>query len=276
MSPLLASQGDSACFEYKGTTAPLWLVDHTHTPRTAQVLNSESTKHRRSIDRSWSQVTMKIAWLVSAVTLLATLGQAYPLAQETNPKPAGDGASVQNVDGCPDIIIVFARGTSEPGNIGIIVGPQLLDAVKTAAEGKSVGMQGVSYAATFYGFLAGGDKDGGGNMTKVTTDFVNKCPNSNVVISGYSQGAQVTHLAAQGLSADVQAKISSAVVFGDPLEGQPIQGVPKEKTLSVCRDGDTICRSAGTLILIPHLEYDQDVGKAAQFILGQIKSRRSA
>ncbi|KAL8359035.1 hypothetical protein RB601_008113 [Gaeumannomyces tritici] len=136
-------------------------------------------------------------------------------------------------------------------------------------------MQGVNYEASFYGFLAGGDKDGGGNMTKITTDFVNKCPNSNIVVSGYSQGAQVTHLAAQAMSPDVPAKISSAVVFGDPLDGKPIQGVPKEKTLSICRDGDPIYRSAGTLVLIPHLQYDQGAGKAAQFVVSQMKTRRS-
>ncbi|KAL8387345.1 hypothetical protein RB595_009972 [Gaeumannomyces hyphopodioides] len=143
--------------------------------------------------------------------------------------------------------------------------------MQKAANGKSVGMQGVDYNATFYGFFVGGDQDGATNMAKITTDLVNRCPSSNVAMTGYSQGAQLLHLASQAMPADVMNKVSSVVMFGDPNYGQPVQGVPAERTLSICKDGDTICRK-DTLILIPHLLYEQDVDQAAQFIMSKIRT----
>jgi len=43
-----------------------------------------------------------------------------------------------------------------------------------------------------------------------------KCPTTKVVISGYSQGGQIVHNAAKQLPEDVAAKISAAIIFGDP------------------------------------------------------------
>lgn len=70
----------------------------------------------------------------------------------------------KNAKGCADMIIVFARGTTEAGNVGSIVGPPLLAAVKSAAGGKTVAMQGVDYPANIPGFLAGGDRQGSAVM----------------------------------------------------------------------------------------------------------------
>ena len=49
-------------------------------------------------------------------------------------------------------------------------------------------------------------------------DAFTKCPNTKVVISGYSQGAMLVHNAAKQLSTDVAGKISAAVTFGDPCK----------------------------------------------------------
>lgn len=43
-----------------------------------------------------------------------------------------------------------------------------------------------------------------------------QCPNTQVVMSGYSQGAQVVHLAAADLPAATMAKVSAVVTYGDP------------------------------------------------------------
>ncbi|KAL8306314.1 hypothetical protein RB597_003139 [Gaeumannomyces tritici] len=206
-----------------------------------------------------------------AATLLATLGLAHPLVAEDAQPPqldARQSRSTENAQGCADMIIVFARGTTEGGNVGTIVGPPLLAAVKQAAGGRTVAMQGVDYPANIPGFLAGGDRQGSAEMAKQVQSFIAKCPGSQVVMSGYSQGGQLVHNAAEQLPAAALQRVSSAVIFGDPKNGQPVAGLGQQKTLVICRQGDNIC-DGGNRILAPHLQYGRDVGKAAEFMVGQ-------
>jgi cutinase len=68
---------------------------------------------------------------------------------------------------CGDVIIVFARGTSEPGNVGSLVGPPFFKEVRErlSAQGKSLAVQGVDdYPADVEGFLKGGDANGSQRM----------------------------------------------------------------------------------------------------------------
>jgi cutinase len=66
---------------------------------------------------------------------------------------------------CADMTIVFARGTTEAGNVGVLVGPPFFDAVKKRMTGSaSLAVQGVNYPADVAGFLERGDKGGGQRM----------------------------------------------------------------------------------------------------------------
>lgn len=70
----------------------------------------------------------------------------------------------------------------------------------------------------------------------------------------YSQGAQVTHLAAQRLTTAIQNRVSAAVVFGDPMDGDGFPGVINGRSITFCNSGDNIC-DGGFLILPAHLTY---------------------
>lgn len=67
---------------------------------------------------------------------------------------------------CNDVTIIFARGTGEAGNVGVLVGPELFDAVLARLSGTSatLAVQGVNYAADVSGFLLGGDPAGSQQM----------------------------------------------------------------------------------------------------------------
>lgn len=66
---------------------------------------------------------------------------------------------------CTEYTVVFARGTTEPGNIGILVGPPLILALEQLVSSSSLTIQGVNnYAATIQGYLEGGDPNGSANM----------------------------------------------------------------------------------------------------------------
>jgi cutinase len=66
---------------------------------------------------------------------------------------------------CKPYTVIFARGTTEPGNVGILVGPPFLKALDIAAGAANVVVQGVNnYAADVQGYLAGGDVKGSADM----------------------------------------------------------------------------------------------------------------
>lgn len=122
---------------------------------------------------------------------------------------------------CAQTIVIFARGTTETGNVGTLTGPPFFQALATAVGGGTTAqlvVQGVDYPADVAGFLAGGDAGGSQLMAQLTQEAVGNCSSSKVVISGYSQGGQLVHNAAALLPADVSAKVAGAVIFGDPRE----------------------------------------------------------
>ncbi|KAJ7292529.1 cutinase [Mycena rebaudengoi] len=178
-------------------------------------------------------------------------------------------APVEERQACSDVIVFFARGTTEAAPIGSIVGPPLQTALRTALGGKSLTFTGVDYAADIAGFLAGGDPTGSRNMANQLTNAAASCPNAALVTSGYSQGGQLVHNSAKLISASVAARIKAAVIFGDPDNGQFVQGVSAANTEIICHLGDNIC-DHGVLVLGPHLTYGLDAGTAASFIASHV------
>ncbi|KAG5733077.1 Cutinase [Termitomyces sp. T112] len=170
---------------------------------------------------------------------------------------------------CSDVTVFFARGTGERGSIGTIVGPPFEAALRTALAGRSLDFKGIPYPASIAGFFNGGSLAGAITMANDVSATANACPDTKIVISGYSQGAQVTHRAAARLSRAVQNRVNAAVVFGDPDNGQPFPGPIQAHELTFCAAGDNIC-AGGILILPPHLSYGADAGKAASFVVSQI------
>lgn len=55
--------------------------------------------------------------------------------------------------GCSDVTLIFARGTCDPGNMGVLVGPPFVAALQSALGGRSLGVQGVDYPASVDGYL---------------------------------------------------------------------------------------------------------------------------
>ncbi|KAH7412618.1 cutinase [Cadophora sp. MPI-SDFR-AT-0126] len=160
--------------------------------------------------------------------------------------------------------VIFARGTTEQGNVGTLSGPPMFDALGKMVGAQNLAVQGVDYPANVRGFLAGGDKKGSAQMAQLVQQAMTSCPDTQVVMAGYSQGGQLVHNAAAMLPKATASKVSSAVIFGDPMNGKPVAGIPAAKTKVICHQGDNIC-AGGNQILMPHLTYSQNAGEAAQF-----------
>lgn len=78
------------------------------------------------------------------------------------------------------------------------------------------------------------------------------------------------HNAADMLSAQDAAFVSSAVIFGDPDNGDSVGKISASDTMVVCHTGDLIC-AGQAVILAPHLTYGRDGADAAQFVVGNMK-----
>lgn len=79
------------------------------------------------------------------------------------------------------------------------------------------------------------------------------------------------HNAAKILPASVMSKVAGAVLFGDPDDGEPVQGLVQNETLVICHKGDLICDH--TAIVTPaHLTYDKNAGEAANFVASRESS----
>ncbi|KAF5361216.1 hypothetical protein D9757_013453 [Collybiopsis confluens] len=195
---------------------------------------------------------------------------------------------------CADVIVIYARGTTETAPIGdsTSVGADLEADLVSALGGKSLSFQGVDYPASILGFLEGGDPQGSTNMATMLTSAATSCPNVSssqetlyrldassdlfpqceqaaIVSSGYSQGGQLVHNSAKQLSAAVSARINAVVIFGDPDDGQAVAGIAASKVDVICHTGDNICQG-GIEVLPPHLDYQMDTPSAAAFIAARV------
>ena len=199
---------------------------------------------------------------------------------------------------CPDIEVIFARGTGEAVGVGG-VGQAFVDAVRTQAGGRSVGVYPVDYAASgnfadrmeIARTVVGGIGDVGSRIEFMAAN----CPDTKLVLGGYSQGAVVTGFATsdvvpagvpadlvpEPLPADVADNVAAVVLFGKPsgeflqrysAPAAAIGPLYADKTLELCAPGDTICEGVfGGGPTVAHALYPVNgmVGQGAAFAVGR-------
>lgn len=202
---------------------------------------------------------------------------------------------------CPDIGVAFARGTAEPPGVGG-VGQRFVDSLRAQVVPRTVGVHGVNYPASnnftggsvFTMNVAEGMRDEANHLQGV----VSVCPNTRMILGGYSQGAVVTALMTSGvLPADVPAdaapppippdvadNVAAVVLFGMPAGWSAVKyGAPTidvgpayaARALELCAPGDTVCSGAPPSgSSAPHQQYAQNgmADQAAAFAAGQLAS----
>jgi len=175
------------------------------------------------------------------------------------------GMPSAHADACPDVDVTYARGTDEPPGIGRI-GQRFVDALRADARGKSVGVYAVNYPAIKdWGTTNQGVADGGGHLRYMAAN----CPNTRLVLAGFSQGASVMTLisddwlppffappfGAQGpLPPSVANHVVAVVLFGLPstvylnsVGAPPIAPGPLylSKVINMCLPDDPVCSIGG-------------------------------
>src|ERR1700752_3724373 len=92
---------------------------------------------------------------------------------------------------CSDIEVVFARATTEPPGVGQ-VGQVFVDTLRSQVGGRTVAVYPVNYPASddFTNSASAGAVDARAHVQSVAAN----CPNTRMVLGGYSQGALVVDL----------------------------------------------------------------------------------
>jgi cutinase len=180
-----------------------------------------------------------------------------------------DGAhSVQSTavaDPCPDIEVVFARGTGEPAGVGG-VGQPFVDSLRSQVGGRSVNVYAVNYPASddYINSVYAGAQDASGHVGYMAAN----CPNTRIVLGGYSQGAAVIDLiTAAPISAwganvpmppEVAGHVAAVAVMGNPSRNLPgggpltaISPLYGAKAIDLCFPFDPVCTQG----FIPQLHY---------------------
>ncbi|KAL2869146.1 cutinase-domain-containing protein [Aspergillus lucknowensis] len=172
-------------------------------------------------------------------------------------------------DGCGDTTVIFARGTCDPSNVGVVTGPWFFKSLdsKLQESGQSLAVDGFEYPASVDGYL-NGSPGNGLKFAEVIKDKLAGCPNTKLVLGAYSQGGMVVHDAAASLDSDTMSKVSAVVIFGDPYSKQPLDNIDTSKVKIFCHEGDNICEN-GPIITFAHLNYALDADAAADFVISQ-------
>jgi len=185
---------------------------------------------------------------------------------------------------CNDIEIVFARGTDEPAGLGV-VGKALVDALRPMVKNQSIGTYAVKYPAS-WDFLqvAAGANDASKRIQSIAAT----CPDSKIVLGGYSQGAAVmdvvttSPVAGLGYTAPLPAAavphVAAVAVFGNPSArfGRPLTILSPDfvaRTADLCNTNDPVCSRGDDFDA--HVRYPQSglVKLAAQWITKNVQQR---
>ncbi|MDA2892567.1 cutinase family protein [Mycolicibacterium sp. BiH015] len=194
-------------------------------------------------------------------------------------------ASAQAAESCSDVEVVFARGTAEPAGLGL-VGQAFVDDLQNALGGRTVSVYAVNYPAS-YDFLQSapvGADDASAHIQATAA----ACPDTSIVVGGYSQGAAVVDLITADSSAAfgfgrpmpqaIADHVAAVAVFGNPSNkiGRPLTAISPlygSKTIDLCNGADPVC-SAGD-DRPAHSQYVQAgfAQQAANFVAGKIDTQ---
>ena len=208
--------------------------------------------------------------------LVRILGIAVVTAGAALAAPIATPAA--SADPCADVGVVFARGTHQGPGLAD-VGQAFVDSLTSQLGGRSVDVYAVNYPANddYHNSATAGGNDAATHIQ----DTVANCPNTRMVLGGYSQGATVIDLATNQMPPSVANHVAAVALFGEPTSGfsdmlwggQPLPAINPAysgKTLSLCAQDDPICSPGGNIMA--HVSYIQSgmTNQAATFAVDKL------
>ncbi len=197
---------------------------------------------------------------------------------------------------CPDAQVIFARGTTEAPGAGP-TGDAFVDSLRSRIGAKSVGVYGVDYPANMDFATA---LDGIVDARAHILSTVANCPNTKLVLGGFSQGAAVMGFVTanevpDGVSPldvpapmppEVADHVVAVALFGKPstrfmkaINDPSIVVGPRyvAKTADLCVDNDLVCDPSGKSFSV-HDKYAETgmVDEGAVFVANRLQASWAA
>jgi cutinase len=197
------------------------------------------------VERNSMSHRLRRSLAAAAVVILAATGLLV------GPSILSDGNAIPSASAaCPQVEVVFARGRMEPPGIGAI-GEPLVGALRAKVH-KNIGVYAVRYPAD-------NQIDVGANdMSAHIQSMAKNCPDTRLVLGGYSLGAAVTDVVLalsfsffgfdNPLPPEMEQKIAAVALFGNgsawvgPITN--FNPVYSERTIELCHGADPICNPA--------------------------------
>ena len=209
-------------------------------------------------------MTRPPAWILVFATLTAAVPTATSAPAAATP--------------CPDVEVLFGRGSNEPPGLGSVGGP-FVDELRARVAPRTVDTAAVDYPASndFQNSVPAGI-DAARSLIESTAA---SCPNTKMVLGGYSQGAAIIEGATDAVSPQVAAHVAATALFGTPrtgfagsLAGRPLPTLAPQlvaNSIDQCNQGDPICWEGG-VDMGAHLSYVQSgkVAQAADFVASRL------
>lgn len=208
------------------------------------------------------------------------LGSAAAITAGISALTVSSPAPAASAEPCPDVEVVYARGTGEEG-LGS-TGQAFVDALRPRIGSQSMGIYSVNYPASEeWATGVDGVRDAGAHVNSMAA----ACPKTKMVLSGFSQGAAVMGFVTSSRVPDgvdpatvpkpldpaVAEHVSSVVLFGTPntrameFLGQPqvaIGPLYQAKTLKICAPDDPVCSQG--MNFAAHNSYADDAASIDQ------------
>jgi cutinase len=160
------------------------------------------------------------------------------------------GAAPSASASCPDVQVIFARGRYESPGTGIL-GNAFINSLESKVN-KNITTYAVKYPADTEIDIGAND------MSHHIQDMVNNCPDTRLVLGGYSLGAAVTDVVLAApfsafgfdspLPPGIDQHIAAVALFGNGSQWVgPITNfspVYNDRTIELCHGADPICNPA--------------------------------
>ena len=166
------------------------------------------------------------------------------------PQTVGSLTPSASAQSCPAVEVIFARGRLESPGVGRL-GNAFISALRSKTN-KNIGVYAVQYPAD-------NEIDVGANdMSGHIQSMINNCPDTRLVLGGYSLGAAVTDVVLAlpfkffGFDAPLppgaDTHIAAVALFGNGITwAGPIGNfnpIYRERTIDLCHGADPICNPA--------------------------------
>jgi cutinase len=182
--------------------------------------------------------------LLASAVLVAAAGLLAPTAIPTSGVVPSASAA------CPAVEVVFARGRTEAPGVGVL-GNAFINALRSKSN-KNIGVYAVRYPAD-------NEVDIGANdMSAHVQSMMNSCPDTRLVLGGYSLGAAVTDVVlavpfdffgfTNPLPPGADTHIAAVALFGNgsawvgPITN--FNPIYRDRTIELCHGADPICNPA--------------------------------